>query len=44
MGVVVTFYEQAIVLQALGLTAVVVAALTVYALQTKRDFSAIGAR
>jgi len=43
VAVIVTFYEQVVVLQALLLTTCVVAALTVYAMQTKRDFSSLGA-
>ncbi|XP_018567206.1 protein lifeguard 4-like [Anoplophora glabripennis] len=41
IGVIVTFYSQAVVLQALLLTFVVLAGLTLYTFQTKRDFSAI---
>ncbi|XP_059488771.1 protein lifeguard 4-like [Neocloeon triangulifer] len=43
VAVIVTFYEQAAVLQAFLLTTCVVVGLTVYALQTKKDFSSIGA-
>ncbi|KAF5269166.1 hypothetical protein FQR65_LT02466 [Abscondita terminalis] len=39
IGVVVTFYSQAVVLQALLLTLVVVGSLTAYTFQTKRDYS-----
>lgn len=42
VAVVVTYFEQFIVLQALLLTVVVVAGLTVYTLQAKRDFSSLG--
>merc|ERR1711990_78288 len=39
VGVIVTFYDKLIVLEAFGLTAAVTIALTVYTLQSKRDFS-----
>lgn len=42
VGVVVTYFEQFVVLQALVLTVAVVAGLTAYTFQTKRDFSSIG--
>ncbi|CAG9110937.1 hypothetical protein JYU34_011136 [Plutella xylostella] len=42
IGVVVSFYDTAIVLQALALTFTVVFSLTLYTLNTKRDFSFIG--
>ncbi|XP_049887874.1 protein lifeguard 4-like [Pectinophora gossypiella] len=42
VGVVVSFYDTFIVLQALGLTFAAVFALTVYTLNTKRDFSFVG--
>lgn len=41
VGVVVTYYSQAIVLQALLLTLAVLAGLTMYTFQTKRDYSAM---
>nr|XP_023024494.1 protein lifeguard 4-like [Leptinotarsa decemlineata] len=41
IGVIVTFYSQAVVLQALLLTLVVLGGLTLYTFQTKRDFSAM---
>lgn len=39
----VTFYEVSVVLQAFILTTAVFLALTVYTLQSKRDFSKTGA-
>ncbi|XP_063236635.1 protein lifeguard 4-like [Bacillus rossius redtenbacheri] len=42
VGVLVTYYEQAVVLHALLLTVAVVAGLTAFTLQTKRDFSGLG--
>lgn len=42
VGVVVTYFDQFVVLQALVLTVTVVAGLTAYTLQTKRDFSSLG--
>jgi len=39
VGAVVTFYDQAIVIEAFVLTAATVIALTVYTFQTKRDYS-----
>lgn len=41
VGVIVTFYSKVVVLQALLLTLVVLAGLTIYTFQTKRDFSAL---
>ncbi|KAJ8915619.1 hypothetical protein NQ315_003403 [Exocentrus adspersus] len=41
IGVIVTFYSQAVVLQALLLTFVVLGGLTLFTLQTKYDFSAM---
>lgn len=43
VGVIVSFYETAIVLQAFFLTASVVVGLTMYTFQTKKDFSGWGA-
>jgi len=43
VGVIVTYYDQVVVLQAFILTTLVVVGLTVYTLQTKRDFSKWGA-
>jgi len=43
LGVVVTFYEVSVVLQAFFLTCAVVAGLTAFTFQTKRDFSSWGA-
>ena len=43
VGVVVSMYDVAVVLQAFFLTAAVVVALTAYTFQTKRDFSGWGA-
>ncbi|XP_030032228.1 protein lifeguard 4 [Manduca sexta] len=42
IGVVVSYYNTAVVLQALGLTFAVVFSLTLYTLNTKRDFSFVG--
>lgn len=42
IGVVVTFYQVGVVIQAFFLTAGVVIALTAYTFQTKRDFSSWG--
>lgn len=42
IGVVVSYYNTNVVLQALGLTFATVTGLTVYTLNTKRDFSFIG--
>nr|CAD7406206.1 unnamed protein product [Timema cristinae] len=42
IGVVLTFYDQVIVLQALVLTLSVVAGLSAFTFQTKRDFSFLG--
>ncbi|RZB41020.1 lifeguard 4 [Asbolus verrucosus] len=41
VGVIVTYYSQAVVLQALLLTLIVLTALTLYTFQTKHDFSAM---
>ncbi|KAF5288589.1 hypothetical protein FQA39_LY15368 [Lamprigera yunnana] len=41
VGVVVSFYSQAVVLQALILTMVVVGCLTAYTFQTKHDYSSM---
>jgi len=43
IGTVVTFYDQAIVLQAFILTMATVVALTVYTFQSKKDYSTWGA-
>ncbi|KAM6437946.1 LOW QUALITY PROTEIN: protein lifeguard 4 [Liasis olivaceus] len=43
VAITVTFYEVSIVLQAFILTTAVFLALTVYTLQSKRDFSKVGA-
>jgi len=43
VGVLATFYDQAIVVQAFFLTAAVVCGLTAFTFQTKRDFSNMGA-
>merc|ERR1711902_20910 len=43
VGVIVTFYEVSVVLQAFFLTASVVVGLTLFTFQTKRDFSGWGA-
>ncbi|XP_014260219.1 protein lifeguard 4-like [Cimex lectularius] len=42
VGVVVTYFDKVLVLQALLLTVSVVAGLTAYTFQTKRDFSSLG--
>lgn len=42
VGVVVTFFEGIVVLQALLLTVAVLGGLTLYTFQTKRDFSSFG--
>jgi len=42
VGVIVTFYDVAIVIQAFFLTAGVVAGLTAFTMQSKRDFSGWG--
>lgn len=42
VGVIVSFYDTFIVLQALALTFTVVFALTLFTLNTKRDFSFMG--
>ncbi|XP_046612169.1 protein lifeguard 4-like isoform X1 [Neodiprion virginianus] len=42
VGVIVTMYDQAIVLEALLITLTVVAGLTAYTFQTKKDFSFLG--
>ena len=42
VGVVVTFYDVAIVVQAFFLTAAVVVGLTAFTFQSKRDFSGWG--
>lgn len=42
IGVVVTFFEAIVVLQALLLTLTVLGGLTAYTFQTKRDFSSLG--
>ncbi|CAH2099518.1 unnamed protein product [Euphydryas editha] len=42
IGVVVSYYNTFVVLQALGLTFAVVLGLTLYTLNTKRDFSFVG--
>lgn len=39
VGVIVTFYDKFVVLEAFGLTAAVTLGLTAYTLQSKRDFS-----
>ncbi|KAF2902510.1 hypothetical protein ILUMI_03672 [Ignelater luminosus] len=41
VGVIVTYYSQAVVLQALLLTLAVLGGLTLYTFQTKRDYSAM---
>jgi len=41
LGVTISYFSQAVVLQALALTIAVVIGLTIYTFQTKRDFSAI---
>jgi len=43
VGVLVTFFDQSVVIQAFFLTAAVVIGLTAFTFQTKRDFSNIGA-
>eukprot|EP00088_Acartia_fossae_P029703 TRINITY_DN30586_c0_g1_i1.p1 TRINITY_DN30586_c0_g1~~TRINITY_DN30586_c0_g1_i1.p1 ORF type:complete len:256 (+),score=78.60 TRINITY_DN30586_c0_g1_i1:47-814(+) len=43
VGVVVTFFDKFVVLQAFFLTSGVVAGLTAFTFQTKRDFSSMGA-
>lgn len=43
VGVLVTFFDQMVVIQAFFLTAAVVIGLTVFTFQTKRDFSSMGA-
>jgi len=43
VGIIVTFYDQWIVLQAFLLTTVITVGLTVYTLQSKKDFSSWGA-
>lgn len=42
VGVLVSFYDAAVVAQAFFLTAGVVVGLTLYTFQTKRDFSGWG--
>lgn len=42
IGVVVTYYDELVVLQAFVLTCAVTAGLTAYTLQSKRDFSKLG--
>jgi len=43
VGTVVTFYDKSVVIEAFVLTAGVTVALTMYTLQSKRDFSSWGA-
>jgi len=43
VGVLVTFFDQGVVIQAFFLTAAVVIGLTAFTFQTKRDFSNLGA-
>ncbi|XP_053111425.1 protein lifeguard 4 [Hemicordylus capensis] len=43
VAITVTFYEVSVVLQAFILTSAVFLALTIYTLQSKRDFSKVGA-
>ncbi|XP_033642824.1 protein lifeguard 4-like [Asterias rubens] len=43
VGTIVTFYNKAVVLQAFSLTLVVTFSLTVYTMQSKKDFSSWGA-
>ena len=43
VGVMVTFFDKFVVLQAFILTSAVVAGLTAFTFQTKRDFSSFGA-
>ena len=42
VGVIVTFYDVSVVLQAFFITAGVVVGLTAFTFQTKRDFSSWG--
>ncbi|XP_034254206.1 protein lifeguard 4-like [Thrips palmi] len=42
IGVLVSFYDQSLVLTALGLTFAVVFGLTLFTFQTKRDFTSMG--
>jgi len=42
IGVIVSFYEVQIVLEALGITTAIFVALTIFTLQTKFDFSGMG--
>uniref|UniRef100_A0A8D8WZF3 Protein lifeguard 4 n=1 Tax=Cacopsylla melanoneura TaxID=428564 RepID=A0A8D8WZF3_9HEMI len=42
LGIVVTYYQQMVVLQAIFLTFIVVVGLTSFTFQSKRDFSAMG--
>ena len=42
VGVVVTFYEVGVVIQAFFLTAAVVVGLTAFTFQSKKDFSGWG--
>jgi FtsH-binding integral membrane protein len=42
VGVVLTYYDQVVVLQALFLTVTVVVGLSLYTFQSKRDFSSLG--
>ncbi|GFG29763.1 hypothetical protein Cfor_03281 [Coptotermes formosanus] len=42
IGVVLTYYDQVVVLQALFLTVTVVIGLSLYTFQSKRDFSSLG--
>ena len=43
VGVIVSFYDTHVVLQAFFLTAAVVVGLTLFTFQTKKDFSGWGA-
>lgn len=43
VGTIVTFYDKAVVLEAFVLTLAVTFSLTVYTMQSKRDFSSMGA-
>merc|ERR1711902_416369 len=43
VGVLVTFFDQSVVIQAFFITAAVVIGLTAFTFQTKRDFSNMGA-
>lgn len=43
VGVVITYYDQLVVLEAFFLTLSVVAGLTLFTMQTKKDFSSMGA-